>query len=194
MSSFLLFCSSEVPASIINTLLQAPKPNFFSLVYDTAQTTFDPICTSPPIATPVSEFFDQEQIRQFIATHLSDPPAGSDLESCQYALLDERSASDQTVILAHSYSSLQMRDPETMSEDELEQWYAEYEELEGEPDDAWCEWRVAFENAEMLSTHLCFESEFTVKLYNEDFVAMHTDARGVFQKRSAYRTFAVSDL
>ncbi|CAD0105763.1 unnamed protein product [Aureobasidium uvarum] len=194
MSLFLLFCLAEIPVSVINTLLQTPKHNFFSVVRDPAQTTFDPFHTSPPITTPVSKFLDREQIRRFITTRLSEPPAGSDLELCQYALLDERSASDHTLILAHSYSSLDMRDPDTMSEDEFEQLQTEIDDHEDGAENLWFEWRVAFGDAEMISTYLCFESDFTVKLYNEDFVAMHTDARGIFQVKSAYGAFVDTDL
>ena len=168
-------------------LLQTPKHNFFSLVRDSTQTTFDPFCTSPPIGPFTSDFRDREQIRSFIATHLDESPSGSDLEACQYALLDERSITDQTVNLAHSYSSLDMRDPETMTEDELAQWEIDCDEdYRG---DSWHEWRVRFDDAESLSTHLCLESDFTVKLYNDDFMAAHTDANGVLQLKSALKEY-----
>lgn len=189
-----MLVSSIDNCQTIDTLLQTPKHNFFSLVHDSNQTTFDAFCTSPPIRPFVSDFQNQEQIRNFVATNLENPPSGSDLEACQYALLDERSAADQTVILVHSYSSLWMRDPETMTEDELAEWDAECESREDEPDDSWREWRVSFENAESLSTYLCFECDFTVKLYNEDFVAAYTDDKGVFQLGSAKRAFEDSDL
>ncbi|KAH0359584.1 hypothetical protein KCU65_g9874, partial [Aureobasidium melanogenum] len=189
MSSCLLFCISQDPTSIIDTLLKIPRHNFFSLVRDSTQTIFDPRCTSPPVDPFVSDFQSQEQICNFVATHLDDPPSGSDLEACQYAFLDQRSAIDRTVILAHSYSKIDMRDPENMTEDELHQWGAECEERMDEPDDSWREWRVRFEEAESLSTHLCFESDFAVKLYNDDFVAAHTDDKGIFQVDSARRAF-----
>lgn len=168
-------------------LLQAPKHNFFSLVRDSTQTTFDPFCTSPPIGPFTSDFHDREQIRNFVVTHLDDPPSGSDLEACQYALLDERSITDQTVVMAHSYSSLSMRDPDTMTEDKLAQWEIDCDE--DNPDDSWREWQVRFDDADSLSTHLCFESDFTVKLYNDDFVATHTDADGVLQLKSALKAY-----
>lgn len=173
----------------IDTLLQTPKHNFFSLVRASDQTVFDPWRTSPPVSPFYSDFRDQEQIRDFVATHLGKTPSESDLAACQYAILDERSTIDQTVILAHSYSSLEMRDPDTMTEDELDRWDTECEGREDEPDDSWCEWRVRFEDAEPLSTFLCFECDFTVKLYNKDFVAAHTDDKGVFHLESAQRAF-----
>ncbi|KAG9516917.1 hypothetical protein KCU93_g8948, partial [Aureobasidium melanogenum] len=188
MSSFLLFCIFQVPTFIIDTLLNTPRHNFFSLVRDSTQTTFDPFRTSPPVDPFISDFQGREQIRNFVATHLDDPPSG-DLEACQYALLDERSVMDHTVILAHSYSSFQMRDRDTMTEDELSHWDGECEERIDEPDDSWREWRVRFEEAETLSTYLCFECDFTVKLYNDDFVAAHTDDKGIFQLDSAHRAF-----
>jgi len=133
-------------------------------------------------------------IRTFLAEHLSVPPKGSDLESRQYAILDERSATDQTVILGHSYSSLLMRDPDTMTEDEADQWQFECDECEDEEDDSWREWRVRFEDADALSTILCFEGDLTPKVYNDEFVATYTDAEGVFQLRSAYRAYAGAAL
>jgi hypothetical protein len=101
---------------------------------------------------------------------------------------------DQTVILAHSYSSLLERDPDIMTEEEAEQWEADCEKYGDEENDSWREWRVAFQDAERLSVILCFEQDFTPKLYNEDFVARHTDAEGVFQLRSAFQAFAGAEL
>ncbi|KAG9857884.1 hypothetical protein KCU98_g711, partial [Aureobasidium melanogenum] len=193
MSSFLLFCISQVPLPTIDALLQTPRHNFFSLIRDSNQSTLDLFCTPPPVSDFVSDFSDREQIREFITKNLPEALSGSDLEPCQYALLDEHSAANQTVVLAHSYSSLQMRDPETMTEDELEAWDAECEEHEGEPDDSWREWRVSFKDAERLSTILCFEDDSTIKLYNDDFVATHTDSEGIFQLESAYRAMAEAD-
>ncbi|CAD0059400.1 unnamed protein product [Aureobasidium pullulans] len=190
MSSFLLFCVAQIPASTIDSLLQTPRHNFFSLVRESTQSTFDPFCTNPPVAPFNSDFSSRDQIRAFLDDRLSVTPEASDLESCQYAILDERSATDQTIILAHSYSTLLMRDPETMTEDELEQWEAECDEHEDESDDSWREWRVEFKDAEPLSTILCFEEDFTVKLYNDDFVTTHTNSEGVFQLRAAYRAFS----
>lgn len=87
-----------------------------------------------------------------------------------------------------------MRDPDTMTEDEAEQWQNECDEYGDDEDDSWREWRVKFQDAEPLSTVLCLESDFTTRLYNDGFVATHTDAEGVFQLRSAYRTFAGTEL
>ncbi|KAH0350734.1 hypothetical protein KCU83_g4760, partial [Aureobasidium melanogenum] len=56
MSSFLLFCISQIPTSIIDTLLNTPRHNFFSLVRDSTQTTFDPLRTSPPVDPFISDF------------------------------------------------------------------------------------------------------------------------------------------
>ncbi|THV90091.1 hypothetical protein D6D26_09537, partial [Aureobasidium pullulans] len=109
-----------------------------------------------------------------------------EVETCQYAILDDRSVSDDTVILAHSYSSFQMRDADTMTEEEAEQWMRECEEEEEGEDDGWREWRVRFEDAEKMATMLCFEGDFTVKLYSEEFVERYTGEDGVFGLRDAY--------
>ncbi|KAH0291385.1 hypothetical protein M436DRAFT_61539 [Aureobasidium namibiae CBS 147.97] len=194
MSSFLLFCVAPVPSSTIDALLQTPRHNFFSLVRDSTQSNFDPWCTSPPVAPFNSDFSGRDQIRTFLAEHISVPPKGSDLESRQYAILDERSATDRTVILGHSYSSLLMRDLETMTEDEADQWQIECDEYEGEEDDSRREWRVKFEDADALSTILCFEGDFTPKVYNDEFIAIYTDAEGVFQLEPAYRAYAGAAL
>jgi len=87
-----------------------------------------------------------------------------------------------------------MRDLDIMTEDEADQWQTECDECEDEEDDSWREWRVRFEDADALSTILCFEGEFTPKVYNDEFVATYTDAAGVFQLRSAYRAYAEAAL
>ncbi|KAM0715220.1 hypothetical protein Q7P37_009685 [Cladosporium fusiforme] len=46
--------------------------------------------------------------------------------------------------------------------------------------DAWQEWLVKLHDAYHLRTILTFESDFTPELYNEEYVAAHTDANGVF--------------
>lgn len=79
-----------------------------------------------------------------------------------------------------------MRDPDTMTAD---RWGAECEEREDEPDDSWRGWRVSFEDANSLSTFLCFECDFTYKLYNDDFVAAYTDDKGFFHLTSAQKAF-----
>jgi hypothetical protein len=168
------------------------KHNFLSLVRDTTQSTFDSWCTEAPVAPFTSDFLNRDQIRTFITEHIDPPPRSSDLEPCQYALLDERSALDQTVILAHSYSSRLTRDPGSMTDEEYVQWEAECDEYEDEEDDCWREWRVTFNDTESLSTFLCFEQDFTPKLYNDDFVATHTDAEGVFQLGVAFQAWSAS--
>jgi hypothetical protein len=131
------------------------------------------------------------QIREFIADSLpADMP--SNIEPCQYAILDQRSARDDTVIIAHSSSTLQDKDPEAMTEAERERWEEECEELdEGDDEDrAWCEWRVSFQDAERLATIVSFEDNFTVKLHNRDFVVAHTSADGVLQLRAAFEAWS----
>lgn len=169
----------------INTLLSTHQHNFFSLVRNLTQSSFDTPCTSPPIPPFTSDFSTHDQIHDFLTEKSSNLPA--DIETCQYAILDDRSVSDDTVILAHSYSSFQMRDADTMTEEEAEQWMRECEEEEEEgEDDGWREWRVRFEDAEKMATMLCFEGDFTVKLYSEEFVERYTGEDGVFGLRDAY--------
>jgi hypothetical protein len=166
--------------------------NFLSLVRDTTQSTFDAWCTETPVAPFTSDFLNRDQIRTFITEHIDPPPSRSDLWPGQYAILDERSALDQTVILAHSYSSRLMRDMESMTDEEYLQWEAEYEEYKDEEDDCWREWRVTFKDAEDVEVFLCFEQDFTPKLYNDDFVAMHTTVEGIFQPRVAFEAWSAS--
>lgn len=79
-----------------------------------------------------------------------------------------------------------MRDPDTMTEEEAEQWMGECEEDEEGEDDGWMTRRVRFEDAEKMATMLCFEGDFTVKLYSEEFVERFTGEDGVFGLRDAY--------
>jgi hypothetical protein len=82
-----------------------------------------------------------------------------------------------------------MRDADTMTEEEAEQWVRECEEDEEGEDDGWREWRVRFEDAEKMAKMLCFEGDFTVKLYSEEFVRRFTDEAGVFRLRDAYDAY-----
>lgn len=134
----------------------------------------------------------REQIRSFIAERLPTALPGTFLEPGQYALLDARSIDDNTVVLGFACSSLHDRDPDAMTEDELEQWEEECEENPDSPPDVWRESRVAFEEAEDLCTVLTMESDFTQKLYNDSFVAAHTDERGVFLVKAAKRAFQIA--
>ncbi|CAD0093725.1 unnamed protein product [Aureobasidium mustum] len=186
MSSFLLFCIAQIPATTINTLLQAPEHNFFSLVREPAQPSFDPKCTEPPVQSFTTGFLDysRKQTREFVVKRLPTAPEGTMLEPEQYALLDERSARDNTVVLGHAFSSVHDRDPDTMTEEEREQW--ERDTDVDAPNDFWCEFRVKFEDADRMATVLTFPSDFTSKLFNEAFVEEHTD-QGVFLVARAQR-------
>lgn len=173
----------------INKLLKTPRHKFLSLVLDPSQKFFDLDCTQPEVQPFETGFvgYTGAQIREFVADRL---PAdmSSNIEPCQYAILDQRSARDETIILAHSYSTLQDRDPETMTEDERERWEQQCEEIdeEDDEDDAWFEWRVSFQDAERLATIVSFEDDFTIKLYDQDFVVAHSDADDILQSRSAF--------
>ena len=81
-----------------------------------------------------------------------------------------------------------------MTEEEAEQWMRDCEE-EGEgDDDEWRTWRVRFEDAEKMATMLCFEGDFTVKLYSEEFVERYTGEDGVFGFQDARRAFVGSEV
>jgi hypothetical protein len=108
------------------------------------------------------------------------------LEPDQYALLDERSVRDHTVVLGHAFSSLHDRDPDTMTEEEREQWERDMDF--DAPNDIWREFRVTFEDADQMATVLTFPSDFTSKLHNDAFVKKHTD-RGVFLVTRAQRAY-----
>ncbi|GAB7327442.1 hypothetical protein MBLNU13_g11302t2 [Cladosporium sp. NU13] len=98
---------------------------------------------------------------------------------------------EEKAALAHSYSTLEHRDPETMSEDARKR-KQECEALgvEDAEDDAWCEWRVGFQDVERLATIISFEDHFTIKLYNQDFVAAHTSTDGVLQLIPAFEEWS----
>jgi hypothetical protein len=188
----------------INALLSAPQYNSqfpseynaFSLVRNPNQTIFDVQCTTPPIPSSFETGFlgyERAQIRGFVTERLSDNAARRGwLEPGYYALLDEFSLEgENTVVLGIALSSLHDRDPSGMTDDEIEQWWTECEEQERVPD-KWREFRVKFDEADKLATVLTMESDFTQKLYNDDFVAEYTDERGVFQLARAQHVFETS--
>jgi hypothetical protein len=77
-----------------------------------------------------------------------------------------------------------------MTDEEYVQWEAEFDEYKDEDDDCWREWRVGFKDAEDLEVFLCFEQDFTPKLYIDDFVAKYTTVEGVFQPRVAFEAWS----
>jgi hypothetical protein len=105
------------------------------------------------------------------------------VEPDMYALLDGRNieGDENTVVLGIALSSMYDRDPEVMTEEKKDEWMLECDRYEDAPKDFWREFRVVFTEAEKLVTVLMFESDFTQKLYNDEFVAKYTDERGVFQ-------------
>jgi hypothetical protein len=130
--------------------------------------------------------FSRKQIREFVAKLLPTAPKGTMLEPDQYAILDERSVRDDTVVLGHAFSSLHDRDPDPMTKEEREQW--EHDMDVEAPNDFWREFRVTFEDADQMATVLTFPSDFTSKLHNDAFVKEHTD-RGVFLVTHAQRAY-----
>lgn len=149
------------------------------MVHEPTQPSLDPRSTEPPVQSFTSGFlnYSREQIRKFVAERLPTAPKGTMLEPDQYALLDERSARDDTVILGRAFSSLHDCDPDTMTGEEREQWERDMDT--DAPNDLWREFRVRFEDADQMATVLTFPSDFTSKLHNGTFVEEHTD-HGVF--------------
>lgn len=175
----------------VNVLLSTSEHGFLSLVRDPSQPSFDPRCTTLPVEPFETGFlnYSREQIRDYLAERLPTEIKGSFLTSGFYAILDERSALDNTVVFGGSFSTLRDRDPETMTFEEIDEWDLECEQNPDAPDDIWREFRVRFEELYDLTTTLLFEGDFTQKLYNDAFVAKYTDKRGVFfheQARLAY--------
>lgn len=76
-----------------------------------------------------------------------------------------------------------------MTEDELIQWEEDCEANLDAPNDIWREFRVKFEEARMLTTTFAIETDFTQKLYNDDFIAANTDDQGVFGVVRAEQAF-----
>jgi hypothetical protein len=180
----------------INALLSTPEHNFFSLVRDPAQTTFDLRSTTPPIPSSFETGFlgyERTQIREFVAEeNLSLPAKCSWIVPDMYALLDEISLDgENTVVLGTALSSIHDRDPGAMTKDEKDQWILESDQHDLIKD-MWREFRVTFAEAEQLSTVLTFEKDFTQKLYNDAFVAKYTDERGVFHVARAQLAFETS--
>lgn len=174
----------------INALLQTPQPNFFSLVRHPNQTSFDFQRTDAPVAPFDSGFagYTSIQIRDYLVGCDRQPIFGSELPPPRYALLDELSIASETVVLGHGYSTLGMRDPEFMTDDDYLAWEQEIEE-HGEANDAWREWRVRFGDANFMAALLEGDVDLSPKLYNDTFVAQFTDADGIFDFDTARKTY-----
>ncbi|EYE96661.1 uncharacterized protein EURHEDRAFT_452686 [Aspergillus ruber CBS 135680] len=162
MSGILLFCTAPVPASVINRLMQdssIPKHgrNIFSLVRTPDQTTLDNFNSNPPI-NPFSTGFlstPDTELRRYTRQRISDleRERSISLSSKWVAVLDERSVTDNTVVI-HRY--------ETKSEWEQLQREAEEEwvgipgtaEINEEEDSIWWKWRVPFDAVFHLYNHV----------------------------------------
>nr|POE46221.1 hypothetical protein CFP56_73183 [Quercus suber] len=193
MSSFPLFCIAAIPLETINILLEIPRHNFYVLIRDTSS-SIDVLSSTPPVAPFETGFAgsSRERIRSFVDELVPNTQTGHpgmEVELGQYCLLDEQSMNDDTVVFGKACSSLLDRDPEAMTEDESEQWLIECEENPDALKDLWREYRVKFHEAESFSAILSMEDEFTQKLYNDQFVAEHTDAHGVFLVNRAQQAF-----
>lgn len=80
----------------VNRPLQTSRHNFFSLVVDPSQPSFDLDCCTQSIAEPFESGFlgyTGLQIRSFINDCLPTD-LSTNIEPCQYAILDHRSAED----------------------------------------------------------------------------------------------------
>ncbi|KAB8228978.1 uncharacterized protein BDW43DRAFT_199717 [Aspergillus alliaceus] len=163
MSAVLLFCTSKVPASTINRLMQeCALPdgafNFFSLVRTPDQETLDEWNTEPLIHDFDTGFEGKRdtELREFFQARL-DKHTDSQTTSISdswIAVLDDESRSQNTVVLHYSY--------------ERSSWGPNPipgpAEVSG--DTIWWKWRVPFRSAWTFWNTISSVGEDAIEIYS----------------------------
>lgn len=176
----------------VNALLQAPDHKTFVLVQEPHKQSIGLEPTTAPIADFTTGFdgWSADQIRNFLVKNVSKPLKKSLVEPRLYAILDAKSDQTRTVILGFEFSPLVMRDPDSMTEEEVDQWEIECDNSrEDENDLRWREWRVSFQNSLDVIRELGIPTDFQPKLFNDAFVSRYTDQEGVFEVHRAKKAW-----
>lgn len=160
-------------------MLRTPKRNFYSLVRQPAQQSFEPRKTDPPVGEFVNGFagYTVNQIREYVSAHEAQiEQQSSNLEAGQFAILDERSRLDNTVVLWMQLDSnlTQRRQADDTGDtvDEAGQ-------------DEWHSWRVKFEDSLQIATDLSMVMDSWPAYCRTDLVGED----GVFDVKRAYQDF-----
>jgi len=147
----------------INILLNTPKRNFYSLVRDPAQASYDDWQTKIPVPDFPNGFLEYtaSQLQEYVTSHRAQIERAGNLEVGQFAVLDERSATDGTVVL---WKELEK---DLMKEEGQEEESESGEEGDGK---VWRQWRVKFENSERIATDLDMTMEMWPVYCRDDLV------------------------
>ncbi|KAK8148832.1 hypothetical protein G3M48_009042 [Beauveria asiatica] len=174
MSAILLFCTANVPAQVINRLMEEcaipeDAANIFSLVRTPDQERLDEWKTEPPVqefSTGFAAASDQElrsQIRHLIQR--STGGASTSLAGDWMAVLDDQSEAQSAVVLHYSY-------PQDLWDEPI---VGPAEVSEGT---IWWKWRVPFKAAWTVFNAVGSCGYDGIELYSRD---EYRDAEGVLQ-------------
>ncbi|PYI02605.1 hypothetical protein BO78DRAFT_400403 [Aspergillus sclerotiicarbonarius CBS 121057] len=174
MSTHFLFCTADMPASMLNDFMDQFRcfhspdcPTFFCVVRTPDQTDFDEWGTELPISDFSTGFKNatDAELRRFARQKISelrDVGKRGPLDSDWIAIMDERSRRDGTVVMQFNK--------------ELSMWTQDLEDAE-EPfeipgdtdvsgDDIWWKWRVPFAGAVQVFNSVDNGDPVMIRLYS----------------------------
>ncbi|RAK89105.1 hypothetical protein BO79DRAFT_287197 [Aspergillus costaricaensis CBS 115574] len=174
MSTFFLFCTADIPASILNDFMDQFRkvyddnmPNLMCVVRSPDQSYYPDWGTELPISDFLTGFKDatNSELRAFTQAKIAElgarGEAGS-LEPDWIAVMDERSLRDRTVVMQFNMEM-------SMWAQDLEDADEPFEipgnaDIEG--DDIWWKWRVLFSGAQQIFNSIDCGDPPMIQLYS----------------------------
>jgi len=153
-------------------------------VRDPSQDSYDAWKTQPPVPEFSNGFsgYTASQLQEYVTSHEAQIEEGGNLEARQFAVLDERSESDGTVVLWMQLDKDLMGLDQAAGEEGEESGDVEAEE---EVEKVWRQWRVKFEDSEKIAIDLDMTIEMWPVYCREDLVGED----GVFNVKRAIEIF-----
>ncbi|OOF90922.1 hypothetical protein ASPCADRAFT_518814 [Aspergillus carbonarius ITEM 5010] len=174
MSVFFLFCTADMPASMLNDFMDQFRhyhsddcPNFFCVVRTPDQTDFDPWGTEIPMSDFSTGFQNatDAELRLFARNKISqlrDKGRRGQLDDNWIAIMDERSRWDGTVIMQFN-KKLSMW---TQVLEDAEEPFEIPGDTDISGDDIWWKWRVPFAGAPQLFNSVDCGDPVMIRLYS----------------------------
>jgi len=146
-------------------------------VRDPSQDSYDAWKTQLPVPEFSNGFsgYTASQLQEYVTSHEAQIEEGGNLEARQFAVLDERSASDGTVVLWMQLDKDLMGQGEESGD----------VEAEDEVEKVWRQWRVKFEDSEKIAIDLDMTIAMWPVYCRDDLVGED----GVFNVKRAIEIF-----